>query len=64
MSMSNKAEEEKRIRSKPPSSIGVSRKSPTTAPSGLVSIKANQKRIVLVVIFPGNKNEVSACLDI
>ena len=47
MSMSNKAEEEKGLRSQPPSSIGVARKSPTTAPSGLVSIKANQKRMVL-----------------
>ena len=44
MNISNKAEDEKRLRSKPPRSIGLSRKSPTTAPSGRVSMNADQKK--------------------
>lgn len=37
----------KRLKSKPPFAIGLSRKSPTTAPSGRVKIKADQNKAVL-----------------
>ena len=37
---------EKRLRARPPFSMGLSKKSPKTAPNGLVKMKAAQKRIV------------------
>jgi hypothetical protein len=44
---SSTADAANRLRANPPSSWGLSKKSPTTAPSGLVRIKAVQKRSVL-----------------
>ena len=41
------AEAEYLLNAKPPEAIGLSRKSPTTAPSGRVRINAAQKRIAL-----------------
>lgn len=50
MNNSNKAEEKKRRMSNSPCDIGLSRKFPTKASSGLVSINADQKMIFLDIL--------------
>ena len=47
MKLNSTADAANRLKSKPPFAIGLSRKSPRTAPNGRVNINANQKSIVL-----------------